>query len=199
MDFPQSNTSAQASGVTGQAVDPTNGRVANTVNAINDFDVTADIEITIINASADTDATDFALFYGAGETPAALPAGLSVISPFATLTDLRDYVKNVPIQVTACQFDTDDAANNYTGNIKVSERRPNNTLATRTIKFADYRLSNGGGQYQNVLNVNDGKERFTIGPSVKMVVSKIKFGTRIIIRITVPANGRVYEMTAVKY
>ncbi|MBS1644875.1 MAG: hypothetical protein JST36_07550 [Bacteroidetes bacterium] len=196
METPINQTAAVA--VTGQAVDPTNGTISGTVNAINNFDVSADLEITISNTSADTDLTNFNLFSGGGIIMA-LPANTTVTSPFASFSDLQNYVAAVPIQVSGMQVDTNDPTNNYNGNIKVSEIRPNNTLATRTIRFGDYRLSNGGGDYQNVLNVNDGKERMTLGPSTRFTISKLKFGTSITLRLTVPANGRVYEMAAVKY
>jgi hypothetical protein len=199
MDTPNTQATLNSAAVTGAAVDPTNGTTINTVNAINNFDVSADLEITLTNSDLAANVVDFPLFCASGRIPPALPANFTVTSPFPDLASLRDYVKNVPIQVVAMQVDTNDPTSNYSGNIKVSERKPNNTLATRTIRYSDFRLSNGGGDYQNVLNVNNGSERFTIGPSVEMVFSTIKFGTSITIRFTIPANGRVYEMAAVKY
>ncbi len=199
MIFPNAESQAPVQNAIGASINAQTGAVTATVELGEDFTPDAVIEIILANASTDTNVVDFDLFVGAGATPSSLPSGFTVTSPFGSLADLRDYIKNVPCQVAGLQLDTNDATNNYAGNIKIGNRRPNNTMEEKTIRLSKFRVNNGGGQYQNVLDVDNGDQNFTLSTIKRMRFSHIHFGSSLIVRLTIPRNHRSHSFQDIKY
>lgn len=196
METPSLNTGNVAS-VTGAAMNPNNYTAVQTVTTINEYETTADLEITVANASG-SDVANIQILVGAGATPATLATGISITSPFASLADLRDYFKNMPCLIQGMRFDTSDP-DNYAGKLVVGERLPNAQTKSTDIPFDRYRQGTGGGLYANTAEVNDSKRTHTTHPAWFMTLSLLKAGSSMIIKLTIPKNGRSQEMADVKY